>query len=111
MASNFITHEKFNTLVREEASIKKWNTLTIGELYKVLTIDEIPTNGYQSSGTIAKVENVVGETISVWLTPLIRDELKRYKQLQNNIYVKPLGLKQSKETGYYYQDFIVVMDK
>ena len=110
MATNFISYEKFEALAVEKQTIQKWETLEIGEIYQVIAVDEIATKGITNSGVFAKLMTRQEAVIATWITPIIHEELKKYKQFKNNVYIKPLGSKISKETGYPYQDFTIVMD-
>ena len=47
------------------------------------------------------------QIVNVWLTEIIKTELEKYSLLMENVYIMPLGVKKSKETGYFYNEFII----
>ena len=58
-------------------------------------------------GYYAEMEDKNEQMVNVWLTEIIKTELEKYSLLMENVYIMPLGLKKSKDTGYFYNDFII----
>ena len=58
-------------------------------------------------GYYAEMEDKNKQIVNVWLTEIIKTELEKYSLLMENVYIMPLGVKKSKETGYFYNDFII----
>ena len=94
---------------RKIAPIQKWNTLTVRDMYlvkRVVRMDVIIQNVKQI-GYYAEMEDKNEQMVNVWLTEIIKTELEKYSLLMESVYIMPLGLKKSKETGYFYNDFII----
>ena len=61
----------------------------------------------KQAGYYAEMVDKKEQIVNVWLTEIIKTELEKYSLLMENVYIMPLGLKKSKETGYFYNDFII----
>ena len=98
-----------STLSTAEARLKilKWRELEIGAVFQVLDIVDITTD---PSKVYAVFETESQETINVWITPIMHEELKRYDISEGAVYIKPLGTKLSNTTGREYFNFTIVID-
>ena len=61
----------------------------------------------KQAGYYAEMADKNEQIVNVWLAEIIKTELEKYSLLMENVYIMPLGLKKSKETGYFYNDFII----
>ena len=67
---------------------------------------EVPTTAYYG-----EFEDAEEKLCNVWLTETIRQKLNTYDLTDDNVYIRALGKVKSKSTGYYYHDFVVLIDK
>lgn len=86
--------------------IRKWRSLEIGAVFRILNIFEIPLEDRSAIYAILEAEN--GEILKVWITSIIHKELQKYEHCQGAIFIKPLGTKLSNSTGREYFDFSIV---
>ena len=61
----------------------------------------------KQAGYYAEMVDKNEQIVNVWLTEIIKTELEKYSLLMENVYIMPLGVKKSKETGYFYNEFII----
>ena len=94
---------------RKIALIMKWDALKIRDIYLVKrTIDmDVVIDNKKQTSTYAEMEDKKGQIINAWLTNIIKEELANYNIRSETVYIMPLGEAKSKETGHFYQDFII----
>ena len=112
MFRQFLSRTEFDTLLSSAKSssklkIQKWRSLEVGAVFRVLDVVEIPTKC--SAGIYAVLETETGESINVWITPLIHEELLKHNYNNGSVFIKPLGTKQSSVTGKDYFNFAIVI--
>ena len=110
----FLTPKEFFNLGGDEIKrkikpIQKWTTLIEGAPYLMKRVIELGGGGSQVRH-YAEVENEKGETNNVWISDIILDESKKYKLIDNDVYIMPLGKTVSKESGFEYHDFVIMKD-
>ena len=100
-------------LKRKVLAMEKWSSLTIREPYLVTKAMEIEAmmKKTKQPGFYAEIENKEGELKNVWVSPMIYKELINYPLEQGETFITPLGPKESKETGYTYNNFAVQIVK
>ena len=102
-------------LKRKVLAMEKWSSLTIREPYLVRKAMEIEAMMMKKTtkqpGFYAEIENKEGELKNVWVSPMIYKELINYPLEQGETFITPLGPKESKETGYTYNNFAVQIVK
>ena len=106
---NFISPAQFEALLLQR-NIRKWRSLEIDVIYRVLGIREIPIKDATASGVFAELLNQKRERFDVWITPIIHEELMKYNVYENIVYIKPSGTKVSNSTGQEYYDFKIVVN-
>ena len=112
MFRQFLSRTEFDALLSSAKSspklkIQKWRSLEAGAVFRVLDVVEIPTKC--SVGVYAVLEMETGESINVWITPLIHEELLKHNSNNGSVFIKPLGTKQSSVTGKNYFNFAIVI--
>ena len=101
-------------LKRKVLAMEKWSSLTIREPYlvrKAMEIEAMMKKTTKQPGFYAEIENKEGELKNVWVSPMIYKELINYPLEQGETFITPLGPKESKETGYTYNNFAVQIVK
>ena len=112
MFRQFLNRTDFDSLLtpsKPRLQIIKWRALEVGAVFRVLDVVEIPTKGRSSVGVYIMLETESRETINVWITPIIHEELEKYDITQGTVFIKPLGTKQSNVTGREYFNFAIVV--
>ena len=109
----FLTPKEFFNLGGDEIKrkikpIQKWTTLIEGAAYLMKRVIEM--KGGPQVRHYAELENEKGETNNVWISSIILDESKKYKLVDNDVYIMPLGKTVSKENGFEYHDFVILKD-
>ena len=98
---------------RKIAPIQKWSSLSIKKLFLVKKVIrmEVVIKKQVKEGFYAELENEEGLMVNVWITDIIRKELEMYPLEEGNTYIMPLGLEQSRDSGYMYNNFVVQVIK
>ena len=98
---------------RKISALQPWKELPLKKTFRVLAIKEmtvvikeVPTTAYYG-----EFEDAEEKLCNVWLTETIRQKLDTYDLTDDNVYIRALGKVKSKSTGYYYHDFVVLIDK
>ena len=94
---------------RKIIPVEKWETLEKQKLYllKRLISMDVNIRGKKQVGWYVALEDSEGKPLHVWITDIMKGEIEKYDLSEDNVYIMPLGMKTSKESGYSYFDFIV----
>ena len=97
---------------RRIAPIKKWRELIVGDVYRVCKIHDMTVNiqGERRVSHYGAFQDSRELLTNVWLTAIINEELLKYKIVDGNVFIKPLGKKKSIKSGLDYHDFVIVTD-
>ena len=111
----FLTDKEFAKLgddkvKRKISPVIKWTELTERRVYLVVNIFEmdVEIKGKKQRAYYAQLEDSEETMKNVWLTDIIRDELRKYSLDTEDVYIKPLGKTKSLSTGHEYNDFVIV---
>ena len=110
----FISLAKFERkakLVKPD-QIKKWRELELQAIYKVCGVKErlVNINGRRQLSRYGELNDESGRRTNVWLPSLVDTDLKEYAVKSKDIYVRPLGMKNSKTGDRSYHDFVIIED-
>lgn len=107
--SSFLTIENFMGEVRKPS---KWIDLDRTKIFRVTGIEEVELEEHDNeTKRIAKVgvfEDSDGVEIKVWLPGVLSKELSRINVEEVDVYIRSLGPKIAKKSGYTYQNFKIV---
>ena len=99
-AAGFISLENFEKKAKlaKPECIKKWRELEIKNIYKVSGIQErlVNINGKKQLSRHGELNDESGKRTNVWLPSLVDADLLNYDVKQQDIYIRPLGMKISK---------------
>ena len=107
--SSFITSDEFNALhakEQQELPALKWIELPLNIIYRVhqckeVLVDDMPT-------MILTLVEENGNTLKLWAPGRLRDRIhKNYRSIAN-LYVRSLGIKDSKTVGRWYYSYELV---
>ena len=116
----FLNTERFTQLAdlktkRKICPIKKWIELNEGESYRINAIHEIEAtiDEKKQISHYAELFNEEMKLINVWITDIIKEELKNknYVLESEDVYIMPLGKRMSMKTSHYYNNFVILQDK
>ena len=110
----FISLEKFEKeakLVKPD-HIKKWREIELKAIYKVCELKErlVNINGRRQLSCYGELNDESGKRTNVWLPSLVETDLKEYDIKAKDVYVRPLGMKNSKTGDRSYHDFVIIED-
>ena len=116
----FLSAERFTQLAdlktkRKIAPIKKWIEQNEGESYHINAVHEIEItiDEKKQISHYAELFNEEMKLINVWITDIIKEELKNknYVLESKDVYIMPLGKRMSMKTSHYYNNFVLLQDK
>ena len=94
------------------APIQKWRSLVVGDVYRVVKVHDksVTINGVDQIAHYAEFEAKSEQLVNVWLTPIIYEDILTNNLAPGNVFLKPLGMKKSIESGNEYHDFVIVVN-
>ena len=92
----------------DRPQIIKWKSLEIGAVFRVIGRIAIPTVDGDKHYAVLQTEQQ--QIIHVWITDIISKELLKYNLTMGNVFIKPLGKKNSNTSEFEYYNFDIVVD-
>ena len=83
----------------------RWNKLKKGSIFHIKSVKERNTNGFGGIGMIAILSDEAGVEIQIWLTSLMRMEIKKYKIESGQVFIQYLGEKVASHSQHPYYAF------
>ena len=112
--ARFISLERFDKKVKlaKPDHITKWRELVTNNIYRVCGVQErlVNINGKKKLSRYGELSDESGKRTNVWLPSLIDADLANYDVEAKDIYVRPLGMRNSKTGGRSYHDFDLIED-
>ena len=123
----FPSNEDFDNVAAVHDEIFKWTSLPLDQTFRILAVTEITcrntggggggggagfvTGGIGRVSRIAKLCDVDGTVMTVWLPTTVEKQLMTFSEedvTSGRLFIRSLGPKVSKTTGYSYHNFRIL---
>ena len=105
-----MTVAMFNDELNRLSCVKKWRDLSEGSIFYINGIHESRRNNDSFYAELHDIANN-GRCIDVWLPKLISNILRsKYNVVEQAVYIRPLGLKKTKDGNRSYHNFDIAID-
>ena len=101
----FMSEADFETCVAEQKEIISWKEVPIGKIYAIESMEKMDTK--EGPATVVNLEDKEGKSLKAFATSVLAKDLE---EKNGKLFIKSLGLKESKNGRKYY-NYELVMEK